>query len=386
MNMQVIRRHKILFVFNNVLGHQTYAEQLMRVLARRNDIDYQVLRFRAPALSRMLLKRHNVTTLGRVIRWIDPISAYESVVGRYIRREVRRYCPDLIHFAPQWPAGAVSFSEPPVAFTAALDCTRANMESAFQKGAWTEADIRSEERLFARAARLYPWSTWAARSLVGDYHVPEDRIRLILPSTDLTKIPRALHQGGNKPKIIFIGNDFYRKGGDRLHRWVTGPLAGLCELHIVSGDRRAPGSSQYVHSHGRVPNEQLVKELLPKMDLLCHPTRSDMSAYVVVEASAAGLPSIASAIGGIPDLISHETSGLLVPRDDELGFVSALRRLLASNELRQQMGNAAYQIAAERFSADRNFDLLINELKLIAEELRSYSGPTGISSVYRLRA
>jgi glycosyltransferase involved in cell wall biosynthesis len=255
------------------------------------------------------------------------------------------------------------------------------MEKAFQKGAWTEADIKSEERLFARAARLYPWSTWAARSLVADYHVPEDRIHVILPSTDVATIPRALHQGGNRPKIIFIGNDFYRKGGDRLHRWVTGPLASLCELHIASGDRQAPASSRFVHSHGRVPNEQLVKELLPQMDLLCHPTRSDMSAYVVVEASAAGLPSIASAIGGIPDLISHETSGLLVPRDDEQGFVSALRRLLASNELRQQMGNAAYQIAAERFSADRNFDVLINELKHIAAESLSYSGPSGISSV-----
>jgi glycosyltransferase involved in cell wall biosynthesis len=385
-----VRKPKILFVFNNVLGHRTYSAQLTRVLATRDDIQYAVLQIRTPKIVRALLKRHNASLVGRVIRHIDPILAFGSVLGQQVRREINRQRPDLIHFAPQWPAGSVAMSAPRVPFTAALDCTRANMEASFSKRAWTEANIRSERQVFAQASRLYPWSRWAAQSLVNDYSVPEQNIRVILPCTDLAAIPRAVHQNDRHsvPKIIFIGNDFHRKGGDLLHGWIKGPLAGLGELHIVSGDRQAPGSSQNVYSYGRVPNERLVKELLPQMDLLCHPTRSDMSAYVVVEASAAGLPSVASAIGGIPDLISQGSSGFLVPPNDEAGFLAALKTLLSSRELRQQMGQAARQIALESFSADKNFNVLIDDLKAIALERQleapMYAGP--IHEQQRLRA
>ena len=71
---------------------------------------------------------------------------------------------------------------------------------------------------------------------------------------------------------------------------------------------------------------------------------------VVLEAMSCGRPVIASRIGGIPDVVADGETGLLVPPGDIEALRSAMAELLANPELREQMGCAAVQRAAQ-FSA-----------------------------------
>ncbi len=72
---------------------------------------------------------------------------------------------------------------------------------------------------------------------------------------------------------------------------------------------------------------------------------------VVLEAMAAGRPVIASRIGGLPDMVVDGETGVLVPPDDAAAFQTALERLLADRELRDQLGQAG-QRRVGQFRAD----------------------------------
>jgi glycosyltransferase involved in cell wall biosynthesis len=259
----------------------------------------------------------------------------------------------------------MAFARHSVPFSAVLDCTRFNMNEYLGRPAWTDRDLEREVAVLRRASRLYPMSNWTAASLVRDCGLPEQRIRVMPPSIDLTHFGESAPTGG-RPKILFVGNDFVRKGGDRLHRWVTGPLAGTCEFHIVSEDPRSHLSGDHVVHHGRVEHAELIGRLMPSMDIFCLPTRSDMSPHVLVEAAAAGLPSVASALGGIPDLILEGRTGFIVPPSDDGAFVARLQELISSPELRHEMRSAAQRQASSRFDASRNYNDLIDDLVEIA--------------------
>jgi glycosyltransferase involved in cell wall biosynthesis len=221
-----------------------------------------------------------------------------------------------------------------------------------------------------QSSHLFPMSRWAARSLQGDYGLEGHRITVMPPSTTLQRFRSRELRDWNVPRVLFVGNDFARKGGDRLVRWVRTYLRGKCELHIVSGDPQCPASGEGVIVHGRLRNDQLITDIMPKMDLLCHPTQSDMSAHVVVEAAAAGLPAIASNISGISDLVDDGRSGFLLPPNDEHGFVRALEALCLDPDRCRSMGDTARELARSRFSADTNYRMLLDMLVAMGGQRR----------------
>ena len=67
---------------------------------------------------------------------------------------------------------------------------------------------------------------------------------------------------------------------------------------------------------------------------------------------AAGVPTVASEVGGNPELVT-EQRGILVPVNDEEALASAMERLLTSDELRKQFGKNAKQFAAENFTMEQ---------------------------------
>jgi len=352
---------RLLVVLNPFLGWRTYGRQLTRVLEQRTDISPRILVLQSPRWERMFIKRHNRGRFDRLIRRVDAISAYRTWLGRKIRSEVQRHRPQAIHYGPHLPSAATAYADPSIPFTAILDCTRFNMNDYLGQSVWSGPELQREAALLRRAARLYPMSGWTAASLMADCSVPEERIRILPPSIDLTQVGASARSGG-RPRILFIGNDFRRKGGDRLHRWVTGPLAGTCELHIVSEDPEARVTGDNVVHHGRVEHAELMGRLMPGMDIFCLPTRSDMSPHVLAEAAAAGLPAVASDLGGISDLVVHGRTGFLAPPADDQAFVARLSEIIASPDLRYGMGQAARNHARSHFDAALNYNALIDDL------------------------
>jgi glycosyltransferase involved in cell wall biosynthesis len=180
---------------------------------------------------------------------------------------------------------------------------------------------------------------------------PDARARLL----DVFSLPRDAFVVGVVAQLI------PRKGHERLlgtvpvlvarHPRVVvlgfgrGPLAGRLAKKIASG-----GMERHVKLAGFRDD---LASLLPGLDAVLHPARAEGMGVAVLEALAAGVPVVASAVGGILDVIEDGVHGLLVAPDDRRGWVRAVERLMEDPQARVRLGEAGRRRVLERFSAAR---------------------------------
>lgn len=96
-----------------------------------------------------------------------------------------------------------------------------------------------------------------------------------------------------------------------------------------------------------------VDRLLPGIDVLAVPSLYEGLSLAVCEAMAAGVPVVASRVGGNPEIITDGDDGLLVPVGDHAALARAIGRLLADPDGRATMGHRARETATTMFSMER---------------------------------
>lgn len=93
-----------------------------------------------------------------------------------------------------------------------------------------------------------------------------------------------------------------------------------------------------------------VADYLAAADLFILPSRLEGMSNAIIEAMASGLPVLAGSVGGNPELVVHEDTGLLVNPLDADDMAQALDRLLTTSDLRKCLGQAARRRAEQLFS------------------------------------
>jgi glycosyltransferase involved in cell wall biosynthesis len=96
-----------------------------------------------------------------------------------------------------------------------------------------------------------------------------------------------------------------------------------------------------------------IPSVLAALDLIVVPSASESLPNVILEAMAAGIPVVATRVGGIPEVVEHERTGLLVPQGDEDQLVEAIERLIRQPSLRTEYGCRARENALSCFQWDR---------------------------------
>ncbi|HSS18900.1 MAG TPA: glycosyltransferase family 4 protein [Pyrinomonadaceae bacterium] len=105
------------------------------------------------------------------------------------------------------------------------------------------------------------------------------------------------------------------------------------------------------------------------VDVFVMPSFTEGTPNSIVEAMANGKPIIASAVGGIPDMIDHD-SGILVPPGDARALAKAMILLAENSELRQRMGQAALARYRTLFSPDAVIPLMLETYTRVATAKR----------------
>ena len=131
------------------------------------------------------------------------------------------------------------------------------------------------------------------------------------------------------------------RGGDRRRR----PRPAAVESEV-----RRLGLESVVRLAGERDD---VGELLAGADLFVLSSRSEGLPLSILEAMAAGLPVVASSVGGVPELVVEGETGLLVPPGDPHALAAAMERLLDDPALRRRLG------AAGRTRVSEHFDLAV---------------------------
>lgn len=96
-----------------------------------------------------------------------------------------------------------------------------------------------------------------------------------------------------------------------------------------------------------------IPELLVASDLFVLPSRWEGLPLTIIEAMMAGLPVVASHVGGVAELVEDGVTGFLVPSEAPAALAEALRKLLEDSELRKRMGKAGREKALQDFTLDR---------------------------------
>ncbi len=90
-------------------------------------------------------------------------------------------------------------------------------------------------------------------------------------------------------------------------------------------------------------------QLMSGLDLVVHPAEREGLGLALLEAAAAGVPVVACAAGGVPDVVEHGVTGALVPVGDAAALRAAIEQLLAAPDERRRLGAAARVRAERRF-------------------------------------
>jgi glycosyltransferase involved in cell wall biosynthesis len=189
--------------------------------------------------------------------------------------------------------------------------------------------------------------SWAKDSLVQDYGLQPEKVHVIGCGRNLD-VPVSPDRQWAVPRFLFVGRNWERKNGDamvrafvRLHDQV--PEA---RLDVVGDHPRL--SVEGVTGHGELSaqnrSERVHLELLfGQATCFVMPSLVEPFGIAYVEAAAAGLPSIATTVGGARDAVA--SGGILVDPHDDGAIFAAMRRLAEPAEARR-LGAAAMKRSA----------------------------------------
>jgi glycosyltransferase involved in cell wall biosynthesis len=213
-------------------------------------------------------------------------------------------------------------------------------------------------RSYARARRVIAVSGAIRRTLVGDFGLPAEKVAVIPNavvagdgSSPATGLPRG------RPLVGVVARLVPEKGIDGFLR-AAASLAvrhpGAAFAIVGDGPLRAEleGQAAALGLDGRVRflgARRDVRALLPALDVLAVPSRSEGTPLTIVEAMLAGTPVVATAVGGIPEQVDDGRTGLVVAPDDDDALIAALDRLLSDHRLARALAARAGVQARRRF-------------------------------------
>jgi glycosyltransferase involved in cell wall biosynthesis len=220
-------------------------------------------------------------------------------------------------------------------------------------------------RLLSRVAAISP----AVERRLLDARIEPERIRVICSAVD----PEALAPSAPRevlraqlgatpatPCLLVAANLVRRKGVDvllaavaaldprsRAVLWVAGDGPERAALEAVAARL---GLAERVRFLGRRSD---VPDLLEACDVFVLPSRHEGLGVAALEAMARGRPVVASAVGGLAEIVVPEQTGLLVPPEDSAALAAALERLIADLGLAQRFGAAGAKRVQEHFLAEQ---------------------------------
>jgi glycosyltransferase involved in cell wall biosynthesis len=154
-------------------------------------------------------------------------------------------------------------------------------------------------------------------------------------------------------RILFVGGDFERKGGDLLLDVFRKYLRATCELHLVT-NADVPSRDGVWSYRGVKPHSRELLALYADADVFAFPTRADCYGVVLSEAMASSLPIVTTRVAAIPEAVQDGESGFVIESDDAEALRDRLERLAQSPELRAQMGRCSRRVGEERFDMNKN--------------------------------
>lgn len=218
---------------------------------------------------------------------------------------------------------------------------------------------------------------FTGRDEIGLEHiVPKKRLKRLPPFIDMTAFSDEPSAAGTNQLVTVA----MMRPGDKLesYRMLAASLALLNHIPWtlkVVGD--GPASALVKACFASSKQDRIewvgqklsheVTKILYESDIYVWPGFGEAYGIAYLEAQAAGLPVIAQAVAGVPEVVKNGVSGILTPENDVIAFSGAIEHLLLNKEQRLIMGNAARQFVFN----ERSLELASTQLDLLLGLMRN---------------
>jgi glycosyltransferase involved in cell wall biosynthesis len=372
------QRYRLGFVVEQTLGHRTHYRNLRRYIGVDEAVaaTWMPIEFTGTSLSYCLP--------GVRGNW----SARASwLASRAVRQARRRNPLDVVFYHTQ-VTSLLSPLDRRQAAVISLDATPINFDTVgryyghAEGGGLDGLKFAANRWALAQARALVTWCHWAKASLVEDYGVPAEKVAVIAPGVDLAQWPsiapeaRTRASGDGRLRLLFVGGDFARKGGEILLDCFERYFSSSCELWLVTQTPIEPRPHIQVFND-LTPNSEELKRLYAEADVFVFPTLSDCAPLAVPEAMAASLPVVSTTVGAIPEMVRNAETGYLVTPGGVEALREALEQLVADGALRAALGANGRRRVESEHDAQKNARRLLALLKAVAD---GATGPEAVAA------
>ncbi len=297
---------------------------------------------------------------------------------RLVRDAWRQQRPDAMFVHTQVPATLMGRLIRSVPTVVSLDATPRQYDSlgehyghATQPAPveWLKARIHG--KALRDAAHVVTWSRWTKQAVADEFGVDPATIAAIAPGVDIDR------WRGEDPivddgvvRILFVGGDLRRKGGDVLIEAFRSLRADTSlpevELHLATTATDVPETDGLTVHRGLQPNSPELIRLYRHASVFCLPTLGDCLPMVLAEAAAVGLPLVSTDVGAISEIVVDDETGVLVRPGDAADVERALRSLITDPDRRRALGAGAHALARAEHDARTNAARLLDVLRSVA--------------------
>lgn len=264
------------------------------------------------------------------------------------------------------------------------DATFASLVNTYpQYSKMTNSEIETgnllEKLALVNVQKIIFSTTWAAKSAISHYSIPASKVEVIPFGSNLNEsfsvedlIALNRTKSDVKIKLLFVGVDWYKKGGDLLIEIYNELrlLSDKYELDVVGSSPEKIPNIDGVRFHGFLSksnpeqNQKLIS-LFQQSHYFLLPTRAEAFGIVFCEANSYGLPAFGSDLGGITDIIVNGVNGELINIENKPKELAAkIHESILSGDYNEK-SISAYNHYKQNFT----WDNAIGKVNKVLEEL-----------------
>lgn len=259
-----------------------------------------------------------------------------------------------------------------------IDCTHAQAATLWPawnplRGAALGDWYRRERETYAAAKHLFTFCEATRTSLIDDYGIDPANVTVTGAGVNFAQLPLLPQTGRPRrdgpPTVLFIGNDFVRKGGMVLLEAFRLVRAAIPEAQLKLVGTDPPVRPQAgVDVLGRINDRARIADLYAAADAFVVPSIFDPYPLVALEAMSYGLPVITTNQMGTPEMITDGVTGRLVEPGDVNALADALLQVLLEPDSAALLGAAARREVESRFTWDAVVDRMAPVLERLMAE------------------